>query len=81
VFLYGAGIGRLPWKPVLIYSSIGNALWVGLIAWAGTSFGNSWDEVQGVFRRYVWGIGIVVAVYVVWGFVRARRRARLRTSS
>lgn len=81
VFLYGAGIGRLPWKPVLLYSSVGNLLWVALIAWAGTSFGDSWDQVQGIFRRYVWAIGIVVAIYVVWGYVRAKRRARLRTSS
>ena len=81
VFLYGAGIGRLPWKPVLLYSSVGNVLWVGLIAWAGTSLGDSWDEVQGIFRRYVWGIGIVIGIYVAVGFIRARRRARLRTSS
>lgn len=81
VFLYGAGIGRLPFKPVLIWSSLGNLLWCSMIAWAGTSFGTSWDEVQGIFRRYVWGIGILLAIYVVWGYVRARRRARLRTSS
>jgi membrane protein DedA with SNARE-associated domain len=81
VFLYGAGIGRLPWKPVLVYSGLGNLLWVALIAWAGTSLGDSWEEVQGIFRRYVWGIGIVVGIYVTVGFVRARRRARLRTSS
>jgi membrane protein DedA with SNARE-associated domain len=81
VFLYGAGIGRLPWKEVLVYSSLGNLFWVALIAWAGTSFGDSWDQVQGIFRRYVWGIGIAVAIYVVWGYLRAKRRARLKTSS
>jgi membrane protein DedA with SNARE-associated domain len=81
VFLYGAGIGRLPFRPVLVYSSLGNLLWVALIGWAGTSLGDSWDEVQGIFRRYVWGIGIVLGIYVTIGFVRARRRARLRASS
>jgi membrane protein DedA with SNARE-associated domain len=81
VFLYGAGIGRLPLRPVLVYSSLGNLLWIALIGWAGTSLGDSWDEVQGIFRRYVWGIGIVLGIYVTIGFVRARRRARLRASS
>ena len=81
VFLYGAGIGRLPLRPVLIYSSIGNLLWVALIAWAGTSLGDSWEDVRGIFRRYVWGIGIVLGIYVTVSYVRARRRARLRTSS
>ena len=77
VFLYGAGIGRLPLRPVLIYSSLSNALWVALIAWAGASLGSSWDDVQVAFRRYVWVIGIGVAFYVVAGAVQRRRRVRL----
>jgi membrane protein DedA with SNARE-associated domain len=76
VFLYGAGIGRLPWRPVLIYSTISNVLWVALISWGGTRLGSSWEEVQGVFRRYVLVIGGILTVYVVWTAVRARRRAR-----
>jgi membrane protein DedA with SNARE-associated domain len=78
VFLYGAGIGRLPLRQVLVYSTISNALWVALIAWAGSGLGSSWDEVQVVFRRYVVVIAVATSVYVVWGVVRARRRRRLR---
>ena len=74
VFLYGAGIGRLPLRPVLLYSSLSNALWVALIAWAGTSLGSSWNEVQGVFRRYVWAIGIGLTLSIVVGLVRRRLR-------
>ncbi len=74
VFLYGAGIGRLGWRRVLIYSTISNALWVGLIAWAGTGLGSSWDEVSVVFRKYVWAIAIAMTLYVVVTIVRARRR-------
>lgn len=81
VFLYGAGIGRLPWRDVLLYSSASNLFWVGLLAWGGTSLGSSWEEVRGVFRRYVWGIGILLAIYIVSGLVRARRRSRLNPSS
>jgi membrane protein DedA with SNARE-associated domain len=81
VFLYGAGIGRQPLRPVVIYSSISNALWVALIAWAGTSLGSSWDEVQVVFRRYVWAIAIGMTLYVLVSVLRARRRRRGVTSS
>jgi membrane protein DedA with SNARE-associated domain len=74
VFLYGAGIGRLGWRRVLIYSSISNALWVGLIAWAGTGLGSSWDEVSVLFRKYVWAVAIATTLYVVITIVRGRRR-------
>ena len=80
VFLYGAGIGRVPLREVAVYSSISNLLWVMLVAWAGTSLGTSWEDVQGVFRRYVWAIGAALAVYVVVSVVRARRRRRLSSS-
>lgn len=74
VFLYAAGIGRLGWRPVLVYSTISNLCWVALIAWAGSALGTSWAEVQVHFRRYVWAIGIGLAIYVVVTIVRARRR-------
>jgi len=76
-FLYAAGIGRVGPRPVLLYSTASNALWVGLLAWGGTSLGTTWDDVRVVFRRYVWGIAIVVAVYAAVTIVRARRRRRV----
>ncbi|HXH27967.1 MAG TPA: VTT domain-containing protein, partial [Candidatus Polarisedimenticolia bacterium] len=74
LFLYAAGIARLGWRSVLIYSTLSNALWLGLIALAGTRLGRSWEQVQVVFRRYVWGLGIVLAVYVLATLLRAWRR-------
>ena len=76
-FLYAAGIGRVGPRPVLLYSTASNALWVALLAWGGTSLGTTWDDVRVVFRRYVWGIAIVVAVYAAVTIVRARRRRRV----
>jgi membrane protein DedA with SNARE-associated domain len=81
IFLYGAGIGRLPLREVMIYSTISNVAWVLLVAWAGTSLGSSWEDVQTVFRRYVWAIGIVLTIYVVATLVRARRRRRIEAGS
>ena len=49
-------------------------LWVALLAWAGTSLGSTWEEVRVVFRRYVWGIAVVLTIYFILAVVRARRR-------
>jgi membrane protein DedA with SNARE-associated domain len=76
VFLYGAGIGRVPLRQVAIYSTLSNCLWVALLAWGGTRLGSSWEDVQRVFSRYALGISAVLAVYFVIGYARARRRAR-----
>jgi membrane protein DedA with SNARE-associated domain len=82
VFLYAAGIGRLGWRPVLVFSTLSNVLWVALIAWAGSALGSTWADVQVVFRRYVWAIGIGMGVYLVVIIVRTRRRrARARPIS
>src|SRR6266699_3362109 len=73
--LYAAGIGGLRARAVLIHSTVSNVLWIALLAWGGTSLGSTWEEVRVVFRRYVWGIAIFLAVYVVLAVVRARRRS------
>jgi membrane protein DedA with SNARE-associated domain len=79
-FLYAAGIGRLGFKPALVYSTASNVLWVALLAWGGASLGSTWDDVRVVFRRYVWGVGIFLAVYVILAVVRARRRRAARVT-
>lgn len=74
LFLYAAGISRLGLRRTMVYSTAGNVLWVALIAWGGTSLGSTWDEVRVVFRRYVWGIAVVLLIYAVLTVVRSRRR-------
>ena len=80
-FLYAAGITRLGAGAVLIHSTVSNLLWILLLAWGGTSLGSTWEEVRVVFRRYVWGIALFLAVYVVLAVVRARRRSAPVTPS
>jgi len=67
----------------VIYSSLSNVLWVAVLAWGGTGLGSSWEEVRVVFRRYVWGIAVFLAVYLGLSIARSRRRRRvgLRSSS
>jgi membrane protein DedA with SNARE-associated domain len=76
VFLYAAGIGRLPWRAVFLHSTLSNLLWIALIAWAGASLGSSWEEVRAVFRRYVWAIAVGLTVYFVLRIARTRRLRR-----
>ena len=82
-FLYAAGIGRMEARGVVIYSSLSNVLWVAVLAWGGTGLGSTWEEVRVVFRRYVWGIAVFLAVYLGLSIARSRRRRRvgLRSSS
>ena len=80
VFLYGAGIGRLPLRPVLVYSTLSNVLWVGLMAWVGARLGTSWDEVQRVFRRYALVAGALFALYVAFTMAAGWRRRRARAA-
>ena len=75
-FLYAAGIGRMDLRPVAIYSTASNVLWVGLLAWGGASLGTTWNDVREVFQRYVWGIAVFVGLYVVLTIARSRRRRR-----
>jgi len=76
LFLYAAGIGRMNLRPLAVYSTASNALWVTLLAWGGTRLGTTWGDVRAVFRRYVWGIAILVGVYLALSIARARRRRR-----
>lgn len=76
VFLYGAGVGRLGWRPVMIYSTVSNALWVGLIAWAGRRLGSTWGQVSAMFSRYVLAIAVLTAAYAIASILRMRRARR-----
>jgi membrane protein DedA with SNARE-associated domain len=80
-FLYAAGIGGMKLRGVAIYSSLSNALWVALLAWAGTGLGSTWEDVRVVFRRYVWGIAVFLALYLGVTIARARRRRRIGLTS
>jgi len=82
-FLYAAGMGRMEARGVAIYSSLSNVLWVAVLAWGGTGLGSTWEDVRVVFRRYAWGIAIVLGLYLALSIARSRRRRRvgLRSSS
>jgi membrane protein DedA with SNARE-associated domain len=76
LFLYAAGGGGIPLRPVLIWSTASNLLWIALVGFAGLRLGSSWEEVRQMFRRYVWLVAIAVTAYLVVTVVRQRRHRR-----
>ncbi len=59
IFLYTAGMGRLKFSEVAIYSTISNLLWLFLIGTVGLSVGTNWEDVKRVFEGYTKILGIL----------------------
>ena len=71
-----AGIHRMPMLPFLLYTTVGTALWSGLLAFAGKLLGQNYRQVEhwlGPVTYVVLG-GILIAFVV--RFIRLRRRSR-----
>ena len=71
-----AGVHRMPMVPFLLYSTIGTALWAGLLAYAGMLLGQNYRQVErwvGPITYLVLG-GIVVAFVV--RVIRLKRRQK-----
>ena len=76
VIAIGAGLGRMPWPTVVLCSSIGMAVWNGLLLYAGFLVGESWEQVAEVLVQYnrVWvGILCLVGAVLLWRWWRKRR--------
>ncbi|HEY9695380.1 MAG TPA: DedA family protein [Oculatellaceae cyanobacterium] len=70
-----AGISGMPLVPFLIYSTIGTALWVSLLTFAGYALGDNYelvDEYLGPVSKIVF-VGLVVA-FVVWVVNKRRKK-------
>jgi membrane protein DedA with SNARE-associated domain len=80
VMFLGAGMARLePWK-VLVFGTLGSAMWAAVLFAVGYFFGNQWDLIQRLFSTYGWyaAVGLVSAIAFVFGIrwliLRSRRR-------
>ena len=66
VFLYLAGMNRIPLRTVLIFSTISNLLWITLIAVVGLRIGRNLEHARGIVRAYSWFILIfLLAVFLL----------------
>jgi membrane protein DedA with SNARE-associated domain len=80
-----AGADHMPLPQFLLYTTIGSAIWSGLLAYAGYVLGANWEQVSELMDQYsdvVYVILAVIAVALVGWFVysRLRRRAAVNAS-
>jgi membrane protein DedA with SNARE-associated domain len=73
-----AGVHKMPLLPFLLYTTVGTALWAGLLAYAGSLLGQNYRRVEhwvGPVTYVVLG-GIVIAFVIRVVRLRRRRHAR-----
>lgn len=71
VFLYLAGMNRMEVRPVFLYSTVSNLLWLLLIGVVGLWVGRSLEHAKALVRGYSWAI---LALFVVMFVVQAAWR-------
>ena len=79
IFLYAAGMGKLRFRSVVIYSTISNILWLMLIGYVGSNIGTNWEDVKKVFAAYTRTLGILFTVIFI--VILAMRIYRVRKES
>jgi membrane protein DedA with SNARE-associated domain len=78
---YAAGIGKMPFLPFTLYTTIGSAVWVTLLVSFGAAMGAAWEEIMPWLERYESVILVLlVAVLLVAVAWRIRRRRAGRTA-
>ncbi|MBW4624113.1 MAG: VTT domain-containing protein [Brasilonema octagenarum HA4186-MV1] len=60
-----AGMSHMPLLPFLIYSTLGSAVWVGLLTFSGYALGSQYELVD----KYLAPVSKIVAVVLILGFV------------
>jgi membrane protein DedA with SNARE-associated domain len=80
VISIACGIYRLPWPSVLIFSTLGCAIWNSLLIWAGYLLGANWRVVDQILRRYSILLlslaALLTAAWLVRRIVNQRRISR-----
>jgi membrane protein DedA with SNARE-associated domain len=76
-----AGADHMPLPQFLLFTTLGSAIWSGVLAYAGMLLGENWHEVTAFIERYqdltVVVLVVVVVLLVAW-FIYARLRNRNR---
>lgn len=65
-----AGADRMPMPKFLLFTTLGAAIWTGILAYAGRALGENWEDVIGVVEQYQ---TITVIVIVVLGVILGGR--------
>lgn len=64
-----AGIEMMPWRPFLVWTSLGSLMWNAALTVAGFKLGENWERVHGMLRPFtalVAGALVVLVLLVLW---------------
>ncbi len=67
-----AGVARMRIRYFVLYTTIGSAIWNGLLAWVGFKAGENWDLLHGYFQKFDIGIGAAIIILILWFIMRQR---------
>ncbi len=74
-----AGADHMPLGKFLLYTTLGSAIWSGLLSYAGFVLGENWEEVTHFMEQYsdvVYVVIAVIAVLLVGLFIYSRLRRK-----
>jgi membrane protein DedA with SNARE-associated domain len=74
-----AGIGKMPFLPFALASTIGATLWNGFLLYCGLSLRENWSLVQKYrhhFDGLIIGMLVVTVVWYVWYKMKRRKAER-----
>ena len=64
-----AGIEMMPWRPFLLWTSLGSLLWNAALTLAGVQLGANWERVHAMLRPFtalVAGALVALVLVVLW---------------
>lgn len=76
---FGAGVGRMPIIPFVVYTILGSLPFTFVLVFVGVQLGTNWEAIGAVLKQFEYAIlGILVLIVLVFlwfRFVRPRSRA------
>jgi membrane protein DedA with SNARE-associated domain len=76
---FGAGVGRMPIVPFVIYTILGSLPFTFVLVYVGVQLGANWEAIGAVLKQFeyaILGILVLIVLAFLWfRFVRPRRRA------
>lgn len=75
-----AGAERMPMGQFLLFTTIGSAIWSGILTYAGFLLGENWERVLEITDEYqtitVIVLGILFVALVAWWLLSGRKQSR-----
>jgi membrane protein DedA with SNARE-associated domain len=75
-----AGAERMPMGQFLLFTTLGSAIWGGVLTYAGYLLGENWEQILEITDRYqtitVIVLGILFVALVAWWLLRGRKQSQ-----